>query len=277
MFHPVVDFIGLQWLIVPFIVFGRYAVICLVLFTLFYTWKRRAWLRLKIQQHFPQGRDYWREIGFSALTSIVFAGVTWACLGTGFRAYTQFYRDIHAHSIAWLVASIPLTLLIHDTYFYWIHRLMHLPAVYRRVHLIHHKSVNPSPWAAYSFHPVEAILEAGIVPILLLIMPLHPISFLAFVTLMLWFNIYGHLGYELFSPKTYTHPIGQWINSSIYHNLHHEKFHGNYGLYFTFWDKFCGTLRSDSAGKVAEVHGRNPSPARLRKEKVAGTVDPQVL
>lgn len=257
MFFSPVHLSGTQWLIVPFIIFGRYAVISLLLFSLFYVWKRRDWLRLKIQQRFPQNADYWREIGFSALTSVIFGWVVWLCLGTSFREYTQYYRDIQQHPIGWLVASVPLTLLVHDTYFYWIHRLMHSPAIYRRVHLTHHKSVNPSPWAAYAFHPVEAILEAGIIPILLVIMPLHPISFFSFVTLMLWFNIYGHLGYELYSKKIYQHPIGQWINTSIYHNLHHEKFHGNYGLYFTFWDRLCGTLRMDSQAKVEEVHGRS--------------------
>lgn len=256
MFHPIIDFQGLQWLWLPVIIFGRYAFICLILFTLFYGWKRRDWLWRKIQQRFPQEQDYWREIGFSALTSVIFGAVIWLCLGTGFRDHTQFYRDVHQYSIAWLVLSVPLTLLLHDAYFYWIHRLMHHPKLYRQVHLVHHKSVNPSPWAAYAFHPIEAVLEAGIVPILLMVMPLHPISFFSFVTLMLWFNVYGHLGYELFSPKMYTHPLGRWLNSSVHHNLHHEKFHGNYGLYFTIWDRLCGTLREDSMAKVAEVQGR---------------------
>ncbi|MBK6998392.1 MAG: sterol desaturase family protein [Lewinellaceae bacterium] len=74
--------------------------------------------------------------------------------------------------------------------------------------------------------------------------------------MMLLFNVYGHLGYELFPPKMYKHTLGKWLNTSIYHNLHHEKFKGNYGLYFTFWDRLCGTLREDGLKKVEEVHGR---------------------
>ncbi len=109
---------------------------------------------------------------------------------------------------------------------------------------------------AYAFHPVEALLEAGILPVLLIFIPLHPISFFAFITLMLLFKVYGHLGYELFSKKTYEHPIGRWLNSSVHHNLHHEKFNGNFGLYFTIWDRLCGTLREDSLEKIEEVHSR---------------------
>ena len=97
-------------------------------------------------------------------------------------------------------------------------------------------------------------MEAAIIPILLFSLPIHPIAFLAFIFFMLLFNVYGHLGYELFSKKTYEHPLGKWLNSSVYHNLHHEKFQGNYGLYFTFWDRLCGTLRADSSEKVAQVH-----------------------
>lgn len=245
-----------QWFLVPVIIFGRYFMFCLIPFAFYYMWKHREQLYRKIQQRFPQPSDYQREILFSALTSVIFGIATWLCLGTSFRNYTLFYTDVEQYGWLWLAISIPLTLLVHDAYFYWMHRLMHHPRLYRRVHLVHHKSVNPSPWAAYSFHPAEAILEAGIVPLLLIIMPLHPLSFWAFVTLMLVFNVYGHLGYELFPKKIYTHPLGRWLNSSVHHNLHHEKFHGNYGLYFTIWDRLCGTLRDDSVEKVEELHGR---------------------
>ncbi len=243
-------------LIAPLLVFGRYFIVCGILFSIFYLWKRRAWVSRKIQSRFPIPSDFQREIGYSALTSVIFAAMTLLWLKTPLRDYTKFYTEINQYGWLYLAASVPLLLLIHDTYFYWIHRLMHQPKLYRFAHLVHHKSVNPSPWAAYAFHPLEAVLEAGIIPLLLLTVPMHPISFFAFITLMLWFNVYGHLGYELFSQETYTHPLGKWLNSSVYHNLHHEKFYGNYGLYFTFWDRLCGTLRTDSEVKIAEVHQR---------------------
>jgi Delta7-sterol 5-desaturase len=258
MFDPT-EFSILQWLLLPALVFARYAFYAALGFFVFYVWKRRAWFHLKIQQRFPRREDYLREVLHSLLTSFIFAFVAWLCLGTPLREHTQLYTDARQFGWAYLVASIPLTLLIHDAYFYWIHRLMHLPFFYRKIHLTHHRSVNPSPWAAYAFHPLEAVLEAGIMPILLIIMPLHPISFFGFVTAMLIFNVYGHLGYELFPRKIYEHPLGKWLNTSIYHNLHHEKFHGNYGLYFTIWDRLCGTLRADGAEKVEVVHqGRLP-------------------
>ena len=267
MFDPT-QFTLVHWLLSPLVIFGRYAVACAVCYLFFYTWKRRAWLYLKVQQTFPKDSDYQREIGYSALTCVIFGVVSWLFLGTSLRQHTWFYTDIEQYGVGWLVASIPLTLLVHDAYFYWLHRWMHQPKWYRLVHLTHHKSVNPSPWAAYAFHPVEALLEAGILPILLVIMPLHPISFFGFITLMLLFNVYGHLGYELFSKKTYEHPIGRWLNSSVYHNLHHEKFNGNYGLYFTIWDRICGTLREDNMNKINEIHRRvREAGGEMREER----------
>ncbi|MCX6197873.1 MAG: hypothetical protein NTY88_01450 [Bacteroidetes bacterium] len=48
---------------------------------------------------------------------------------------------------------------------------MHLKKVYPYVHLIHHKSVNPTPWAAFAFHPLEAVGQVLILPIMVFAMP----------------------------------------------------------------------------------------------------------
>lgn len=255
MFNPI-HFTTWQWLAAPALIFARYFFYAAIGFLIFYVWRRRSWLAYKIQQRFPKTDDYKREIFYSALTSVIFAGMGRLFLGTSLRQYTQFYTDIQEYGWGYLFLSLPLTILIHDTWFYWTHRLMHHRSIYRYTHRVHHLSVNPSPWAAYSFHPLEAILEAGIVPVLLIVMPLHPITFFGFITVMLAFNVYGHLGYELFPPAVYRHPLGRWLNTSVYHNLHHERFTGNYGLYFTFWDRICGTLRTDSDDKIIEVHQR---------------------
>ncbi|TNE69711.1 MAG: fatty acid hydroxylase family protein [Bacteroidetes bacterium] len=245
-----------QWLLMPFIIYGRYFFLCSWLFGLFYLWKKRDWLYLKIQQRYPRKADYWREAGYSALTALIFGLVAALMLGTPLRAYTLLYTDVAEYGVPYLILSVVLVIVLHDTYFYWMHRLMHHPKLYRYIHLVHHKSVNPSPWAAYSFHPVEAVIEAGILPLVLFLMPLHPIAIMAFVTIMLWFNVYGHLGYELFPKWMYDHPLGRWLNTSVYHNLHHERFHGNYSLYFTFWDRVMGTMRTDNEAKLAEVQDR---------------------
>jgi len=76
-------------------------------------------------------------------------------------------------------------------------------------------------------------------------LPFHPTAVGVFLLFMMIYNVYGHLGYELYPKGFNEHPIGRWMNTSVNHNQHHKFFTGNYGLYFLFWDKFMGTLRKD--------------------------------
>jgi hypothetical protein len=92
LFNPF-DFSHVQWLLAPLFIFGRYFMVSLLLFAVFYGWKRRAWFVRKIQQKFPAGNDYRREIGFSIPTSPIFTVVSWLCLGTPLRddTYTSHF------------------------------------------------------------------------------------------------------------------------------------------------------------------------------------------
>ena len=62
---------------------------------------------------------------------------------------------------------------------------------------------------------------------------------------MIIYNVYGHLGWELYPKNFHKTRIGKWINTSVAHNQHHQYFKGNYSLYFLFWDRIMGTLRKD--------------------------------
>jgi sterol desaturase/sphingolipid hydroxylase (fatty acid hydroxylase superfamily) len=62
--------------------------------------------------------------------------------------------------------SVAVMLVLHDAYFYWTHRAMHRPRLFKVFHRVHHLSTNPSQWAAFAFHPLEAVVEAGILVII---------------------------------------------------------------------------------------------------------------
>ena len=153
-------------------------------------------------------------------------------------------------------ALFPVLFFLHDTYFYWFHRLMHHPLLFKYIHLVHHQSTNPSPWAAYSFHPLEAIIEQGVVFILYFAFPIHITHVLIFFLFSIIYNVYGHLGYELYSSRFSQSKIGRWINTSVNHNQHHQYFKGNYGLYLLFWDRMMGTVREDYDAQFEEVTNR---------------------
>ncbi len=70
---------------------------------------------------------------------------------------------------------------------------------------------------------------------------------------MLMYNVYGHLGYELYPKGFNKNRIGKWINTSVNHNQHHQYFKGNYGLYFLWWDRWMKTIRKDYDDKFEAV------------------------
>lgn len=232
----------------------RYFFIAGMAFLIFYfPLKKTQWYK-KIQPRFPGLKDYGREIAYSTSTIFIFAFVPLLVLHCpAISRHTLFYRNMGEHGWFYFLLAFPLMFLLHDTYFYWTHRLMHHKKLFRLFHLVHHHSTNPSPWAAYSFHPLEAVVEAGIFVIFLVVMPIHPLHLLIFFFLMIVYNVYGHLGFELYPNGFNKGFIGKWINTSVNHNQHHQYFKGNYGLYFTFWDRLMGTIRPDYDRRFEEV------------------------
>jgi lathosterol oxidase len=249
----VITFGDNKFIAVLLVIFFRYVVFASIAFLLFYVIKKNAWSFKKIQARFPVMTDYRREFLYSVSTSIIFATLGYLFFFGPLAKYTMIYKNIGAHSWAYFLLTIVLILVVHDTYFYWTHRLMHHPKVFKYFHKVHHLSTNPSPWAAMAFHPLEAVVEFGIIAIVPFLFPVHPLAIFIFLLIMMAYNVYGHLGYELYSKGFSTSAVGKWINTSVNHNQHHEHFTGNYGLYFLWWDRWMGTLRKDYDGRFEKV------------------------
>ncbi|HEV2354919.1 MAG TPA: DUF2147 domain-containing protein [Puia sp.] len=218
--------------------------------------KRIAWR--KIQPRFPAARDYRREIIDSTVSILIFATMPVVILRVpAIRVHTLLYAQARVYGWLYFFLAFPVMFVLHDAYFYWMHRLIHQPKLFRLIHLEHHRSVNPSPWAAYAFGPMEAFLEALIFPIILFVIPVTVWHVLIFFLLSIVYNVYGHLGFELY-PKGFQRTlVGRWINTSVSHNQHHRYFKGNYGLYFLWWDRWMGTIREDYDHAFEEVTGRS--------------------
>ncbi|MEM6805465.1 MAG: sterol desaturase family protein [Bacteroidota bacterium] len=245
-----------QYMLPLGISFARYFLLAGIPFLIFYLIFPEKFSRNKIQARFAQKKDFLREILYSLQTIFIITGVGLLIIKSPLRAYTQMYVELDEYPIWWLPLSLFLALLLHDSYFYWMHRTVHHPKLFRRVHLLHHKSVNPSPWASYSFHFFEALLEALIAPIILFTIPMHPISLIAFTIVAFGINVYGHLGYEI-APRWFRHSwLFEVVNTSTHHNLHHKKFKGNYGLYFRVWDRLMKTEYPDYVTEYDEIQER---------------------
>lgn len=216
-----------------------------------------AWMteRLRPGLYAGQDRQIRREIGWSLASAAIYgvpAGVAaWAWQELG---WTRIYTDAAAYPLWWLPVSLLVYLLLHDTWFYWTHRLMHQPRWFRIAHAVHHESRPPTAWAAMSFHPVEALTGAVVIPALIFIIPVHVVVLGMVLFIMTIMGISNHMGWEMFPRFMVNGPLGNWLITATHHEKHHSAYRGNYGLYFRFWDKICGT--DIGLGRFAVPAGR---------------------
>jgi sterol desaturase/sphingolipid hydroxylase (fatty acid hydroxylase superfamily) len=140
-----------------------------------------------------------------------------------------------AHPV-WLATVALLLPIYHEAHFYCIHRLIHVPVLYKYVHSVHHNSVNPSPWSSLSMHPVEHLLYWSD-SLIHLLLPSHPLLLLYNLQITGTGAVIGHVGFDKIEigPKS-------GVDTHAYtHYLHHKFFEVNYGDGAVPLDKWFGT------------------------------------
>lgn len=245
----------------------QYFVVAGIIYLLFWKILKDRLMHLFIQKKFPKRKHINREIKYSILSLTITKVFGLSVILSNKAGLTLIYDDVEQYGTFYFVASFFIALIIHDTYFYWTHRLMHHPKIYRKVHLVHHKSTNPSPWAAFAFHPYEALLTGLIIPILAFTLPMHMSVVFFFFIFSLVKNVWGHLGFELFPSGFTKNKIFGVNTTTTHHNLHHKKFNGNYGFYFTFWDRIMKTEVKNYHQEFEKIAGRKEELKKLAIEK----------
>ncbi|MBA4765477.1 sterol desaturase family protein [Qipengyuania huizhouensis] len=203
-----------------------------------------AWLthRRLPDYHAKLGEQIRKEIGWSLASAAIY-GIPAGVVAWGWqeRGWTRIYTHWDALPLWYLPLAPLIYLFLHDTWFYWTHRLMHRPAWFRAMHAVHHASRPPTAWAAMSFHPWEAITGAIVIPLLVFAVPIH-VAMLGLVLLVMTvMGVTNHMGWEMFPRKLVHSALGGWLITASHHQRHHEEYRCNYGLYFRFWDRLCGT------------------------------------
>ncbi len=209
-----------------------------------------AWLTTRVRPgaHTGLKPQIRREIGWSMASAAIY-GIPAGIVAWGWRehGWTRIYDDWNAYPLWWLPASLLLFLLAHDTWFYWTHRAMHAPRPFRLAHAVHHASRPPTAWAAMSFHPIEAVTGAIVLPLLVFLIPIHVAVVGLVLAIMTVMGVTNHMGWELFPRRLIHSRLGGWLITASHHQRHHEDYRCNYGLYFRIWDRLCGTDRGLSS------------------------------
>jgi sterol desaturase/sphingolipid hydroxylase (fatty acid hydroxylase superfamily) len=238
----------------------RYVLLAGGTYLLFYVLLRRQMLRRKMQAAFPRFPQMRREVRNSLVSFIIFAATGILTRALYKAGWSQLYFDVARYGWMYFWFSVVALIAIHDTWFYWTHRWMHSRRVFLLMHHVHHQSHNPTPWSAFSFHPLEAFVQAVIFPLATLLLPLHPTAGAMWLLYMTFMNVFGHLGFETLWPGFVRHRVWSWFNTSLHHNMHHRFVRCNYGLYFNVWDRLMGTNHPDYEEEYDRVTAPEPVP-----------------
>jgi len=139
---------------------------------------------------------------------------------------------------ALVMLAIPI---FREAHFYLIHRLIHWPPLYRTVHHLHHKNVNPGPWSGLSMHPVEHLLYFSGV-LIHWIVPSNPLHVIFHLQHLAFAPAQGHSGFE----RVVLNRDAALKTHDYFHYLHHKYFECNYGAELVPLDQWFGTFHDGS-------------------------------
>lgn len=145
-------------------------------------------------------------------------------------------------------------------HFYFVHRLLHWPPLYKISHELHHRNVNIGPWTGISMHPLEHVIYFTLF-ILWWFVPVHPVVIVLTGLFQGVSPAVSHSGFDYVTLKGKPRlSSGDW-----YHQLHHQYFNFNYGNTTTPFDKIFGSWHDGSKESLQVQKGR----IRTRRKQAA--------
>ncbi|EAR82313.2 C-5 sterol desaturase (macronuclear) [Tetrahymena thermophila SB210] len=151
--------------------------------------------------------------------------------------FSMIYYDINDHSWLYIPFSILFHMMFDETLTYWVHRWLHtFPYLYTKLHVVHHRSKDVTPFSGFAFHPLDAFAQAVPTFVSCYFFPLHINILLGFSLITTIWAISIHDNVPLVPCKLFLY--------STHHSIHHEAGRGqmtNYGKFTSVWDRICQT------------------------------------
>ena len=224
---------------------GYFAVVGLV-FLVVWKWGARRLAGARIQGKRLFNARQWRHEVTHTLITLFLGTLTVGVLSLlHANGATRLTADAAEAGGPWMVLTFVGLIIFNDPWFYWWHRLLHHPRIYKYVHGVHHHSVDVNPFSSYSFHALEGFILGAWIRPMALVLPMYLPMLGVLQVVGLANNVISHLGYELLPRWFIRVPPFGWLSSATYHSLHHTRLTGNYGLVFRFWDRLMKTEVAD--------------------------------
>lgn len=234
----------------------RYVVFTFGVWLLLWVVLRPLLAARKIRPDTPAPKQLATEFMFSLRSMVIFAtvGVLMAMM---YRAGLYPLAPIaDSWGPLWFAVSLVAGIVGLDAWFYWTHRIMHDPRLFRRFHRRHHRSNNPSPFTAYSFDVGEALVLIGYVVVFPMVFPMSSGAMPWVMLYQIVTNTLLHSGYELMPARRDGRPMLDFIVTTTHHDLHHAQAGWNYAAWFTWWDRWMGTEHPEYLARYAKAAWR---------------------
>ena len=159
-------------------------------------------------------------------------GTLWECFMLW--CYANGYAEMvsFSESPVYFIVIMALIPFWSGTHFYFLHRALHFPFLYKWIHSWHHRNTNVGPWSGHAMHPAEHFGLYSDVLIFLLVAS-HPIHLLFNLMLHTMNGPISHTGYDKLKVGPLKIQVGDF-----FHQLHHRFFDCNYGITGAPWDKW---------------------------------------
>jgi sterol desaturase/sphingolipid hydroxylase (fatty acid hydroxylase superfamily) len=184
---------------------------------------------------FAFGYQTWDNMFYTLTSGVPIATIWEVAIRHAYATEWASSVAFSAHPV-WFVLLFPLLTMWQGIHFYFVHRLLHWPPLYRRVHSVHHRNINVGPWSGLSMHPLEHVLYFSQL-LIFLVLPAHPVHVMFILHWQLLGAPSGHSGYE----AVFARDKARLLVGGFFHQLHHRYFECNYGNPEFPLDKWFGT------------------------------------
>jgi lathosterol oxidase len=134
-----------------------------------------------------------------------------------------------------------ILILWNEIHFFVIHKILHIPYLYKTVHKIHHHSKIPSIYSVYSFHWIEALLLSTVPLTIAPFINFSPTAIFLFPLASILLNFSGHCNYRFGNGSGKS-----WKLFGTRHAQHHFKNSKNFGFVTHFFDRINALLKKSN-------------------------------